>query len=60
MGSRVDGGLFESVEPVDAVMASRVAEASLVEKMVQCASAGMAEARRNTKVNGQLSMMCWT
>ena len=51
-------------------MASRVAEATLnrwsrlglfvmVKKMVLCASAGMAEARRNTKVSGLVSMMCW-
>ena len=51
-----------------AAMAARVAEASLnwwtrlvlfvmVKKMVQCASEGLADARRNTKVNGLLSMM---
>ena len=61
-----------SMAPMAAVdaIASRGAEASLnrwsrlglfvmVKKMVQCASIGLAEARRNTKMNGLLSMMYW-
>ena len=71
----VDGCVVDamaSMAPMVVVdsMASRVAEATLnrwsrlglfvmVKKMVLCASAGMAEARRNTKVSGLVSMMCW-